>query len=330
MKNSARLALFGSLALLSAPASIAQSQLSDWFESPDRPRIFAARFDGPAQGWAAWQAYSAQIGGRLVSFTTPDEELFWRHTLGPGHAVVGLSRATAMDPFVWESGDALNWPPPWASNHPLSFGTSGYYESSASFASFLGYTAFFPVDQAIIEVDEIQDCDGNGIHDPVELLNGGTSVDSDNDGILDLCEIPGIAYCESTIPNSRGLIATVTAMGSNEVAANDLILRAADMPLTNFGFWMSSQTTASEVQFAGSNGTLCIGAPIVRLNQAPYVAFNTGLAGTAEIVIDLTNLTQMITVQPGETWNFQAWYRDFDSGMLTSNTTQAVSITFAP
>ena len=45
-------------------------------------------------------------------------------------------------------------------------------------------------------------------------------------------------------------------------------------------------------------------------------------------MIDLANFPPPINaVQVGETWNFQAWYRDFQL-VATSNFTNGVSITF--
>ncbi|MEZ6020927.1 MAG: hypothetical protein R3F17_12725 [Planctomycetota bacterium] len=35
-----------------------------------------------------------------------------------------------------------------------------------------------------------------------------------------------------------------------------------------------------------------------------------------------------VAVQAGETWNFQAWYRDFIGGQSVSNFTDAISIAF--
>ena len=49
---------------------------------------------------------------------------------------------------------------------------------------------------------------------------------------------------------------------------------------------------------------------------------------TFSIQVDLTAVPQptgTVAVQPGDTWNFQAWYRDLGG---TNNFTDAVSVTF--
>jgi hypothetical protein len=38
--------------------------------------------------------------------------------------------------------------------------------------------------------------------------------------------------------------------------------------------------------------------------------------------------TGLVSVQPGETWNFQLWYRDAIAGQTTSNFTDAVGVSF--
>ena len=57
---------------------------------------------------------------------------------------------------------------------------------------------------------------------------------------------------------------------------------------------------------------------------------SSGGAGTLVFPIDALALptpTGFVVAQPGETWNFQAWFRDSSPG-TTSNFTDAVSITF--
>ncbi len=49
---------------------------------------------------------------------------------------------------------------------------------------------------------------------------------------------------------------------------------------------------------------------------------------TFSIQLDLTSVptpTAFVAVQPGDTWNFQAWYRDAGG---TNNFTDAVAVTF--
>ena len=57
---------------------------------------------------------------------------------------------------------------------------------------------------------------------------------------------------------------------------------------------------------------------------------NSGSTGSFSLALDLTAMADPanpVAVQPGDTWNFQAWYRDANPGP-TSNFTDAVSVTF--
>ena len=73
-----------------------------------------------------------------------------------------------------------------------------------------------------------------------------------------------------------------------------------------------------------SNGFICLGGGIGSYNQPQ----NIGQGPSFSIQIDLTAVPQpanLVAVQPGETWNFQAWYRDIGN---TNNFTDAVSVQF--
>ncbi len=80
----------------------------------------------------------------------------------------------------------------------------------------------------------------------------------------------------------------------------------------------------------GSAGTLCLGGSIGRY-VGPGQVLNSGAAGAFELVLDLTQHptpTGLVAVQAGETWNFQAWYRDAVGGTPVSNFTSGRSIAF--
>ena len=73
-------------------------------------------------------------------------------------------------------------------------------------------------------------------------------------------------------------------------------------------------------------GNLCIFGTIGRFIAQ---AQNSGPSGTFSFTFDLTNLPPPLSgaVMFGETWNFQAWYRDFQL-VVTSNFTNAVTVDF--
>ena len=56
---------------------------------------------------------------------------------------------------------------------------------------------------------------------------------------------------------------------------------------------------------------------------------NSGVQGLISIDVDTNSmpLNPVVAIQPGETWNFQLWYRD-NNPQTTSNFTDAISIFF--
>ena len=116
----------------------------------------------------------------------------------------------------------------------------------------------------------------------------------------------GSIICTTT-PNSSGNLATLTATGSNAVAANDLTLNASGLPPQQFGIFVTSQTVAMS-----PTGNLCLGGMIGRFTQ-PSQVLMSGPNGEFALSLDLGAFPQgagFVPVAAGETWNFQAWHRD--------------------
>ena len=89
-----------------------------------------------------------------------------------------------------------------------------------------------------------------------------------------------------------------------------------------------SRTQASVPGFGGSQGVLCLGPPQVRFSRAGTGEIaQTTAQGTRALALDLTDLPQGQVFLPGESWNFQLWFRDQNPG-ATSNTTNGVRATF--
>jgi hypothetical protein len=130
-------------------------------------------------------------------------------------------------------------------------------------------------------------------------------------------------YCTSTA-NSTGSAATLTVSGSPVIDDDDLAFFAAPLPSNQFGYLLMSDVQADVPGFGGRQGTLCLGAPILRLVG---LAQGTGAGDFLHVQVHLADLPQGQVVLPGETWNFQLWYQDDNPGP-TSNTTSAVSMTF--
>ena len=86
------------------------------------------------------------------------------------------------------------------------------------------------------------------------------------------------------------------------------------------------------VAAGGSQGNLCLGGNIGRF-VGPGQVMDSGASGSFAMTVNLNampapTLSGTVAVQPGDTWNFQAWHRDSVGGMATSNFTDAVSVTF--
>lgn len=123
----------------------------------------------------------------------------------------------------------------------------------------------------------------------------------------------GDSYCAS-VPNSTGLAATITGVGSASIAANDLVMMANDVP-NSFGifFYGPNQIMAP----FNNGGFLCVGGMTTRTVAVVGMgntASRTFLPGTA--------------FSAGEVVNFQYWFRDAMVGPDGSNTTDGFSVCF--
>ena len=138
----------------------------------------------------------------------------------------------------------------------------------------------------------------------------------------------GARYC-TPVANSTGRPALMNLQGSALVADNNVTLTAEFLPPNQFGFFLGSMTQGFDQQPGGSQGNLCLDGQIARFDEPSEIA-NAGPSGTFSIPIDLTVIPGpmgLVSVMAGETWNFQAWYRDVNPGAV-SNFTDAISVTF--
>ncbi|MEM9802815.1 MAG: hypothetical protein AAGA20_20995 [Planctomycetota bacterium] len=139
----------------------------------------------------------------------------------------------------------------------------------------------------------------------------------------------GINYCNAA-PNSTGQTARMSATGSPVVAQNDVTIACDRMPVNAFAFFLTSQVQGFVMNPGGSAGNLCLGGQIGRF-VGPGQILSTGLAGMVSLDLDLSQLpspTGPIAVQPGDTWNFTAWFRDTGPSGATSNFGDGLSIDF--
>ena len=128
---------------------------------------------------------------------------------------------------------------------------------------------------------------------------------------------PPVAYC-TTSPNSVGQGATISSTGTASIASNDLALVASGCPPDVAGFFFHGPLEAS---IPSGNGVRCIGGQLVRL---PLGFCNA--QGTASRAFDAA----ASSIQPGETRDFQFYYRDFAGGGAYFNLSDGLRVTFCP
>jgi len=128
----------------------------------------------------------------------------------------------------------------------------------------------------------------------------------------------GTVYCTSQ-PNSTGARAELTGTGSLAVALNDLTFDVTSLPQGSFGYFVMSEVVARTAVFSGD---LCLGGQIARFSLSVQQA---DTLGAIQFSPDVNALPQGRVFVPGETWNFQYWYRDIGS---TANFSEAMAVTF--
>lgn len=131
------------------------------------------------------------------------------------------------------------------------------------------------------------------------------------------------SYCASNV-NSTGAVARLEVEGSTLPADRALLLRASGLPATQMAVMGVSQGELRMPLFRGSQGDLCISPPFARIDPKALVFAPDG---TASLDLDFDDLPSILLLQPGSTWRFQLWYRDFNPEP-TWNSTQGVAVRF--
>jgi len=137
------------------------------------------------------------------------------------------------------------------------------------------------------------------------------------------------SFCTPPQLNSSGWAADLTHLGDRTLVSNDVVLRATGVPPGSFGYFLCSRAFQAPVALPGSQGVLCLGAPVGRFNRPGEVRVANSSA-TIELAIDLTDLPQptgSASALPGESWHFQLWYRDANP-TSTSNLSSGLRLTF--
>jgi hypothetical protein len=132
-------------------------------------------------------------------------------------------------------------------------------------------------------------------------------------------------YCASTA-NSTGAPAQIHVVGSPLVSHQDLSLTASNLPSSQFGYFLCSQSPGLIVGPGGSQGNLCLGGVIGRFVTQVQMSGSDGTMGIDVNMAAMPDPAQAV-IQPGETWHFACWFRDLDP-TPTSNFTGGVSVQF--
>ncbi|MFT5049162.1 MAG: glucose/arabinose dehydrogenase [Chlamydiales bacterium] len=129
--------------------------------------------------------------------------------------------------------------------------------------------------------------------------------------------------------NSSGSGAHLDVLtGSNDVAADDLVIAISNMPPSTFGLIFKGRT---QIAPFFKDGLRCVGQVAGRFPIRQADSSGTLLEGPGMVDHFASHPSQSFHITPGTTWKFQGWYRNNAGPCGTgSNLTNGLSITFAP
>ncbi len=154
-------------------------------------------------------------------------------------------------------------------------------------------------------------------------LGGSSTIEAAIDDVVvaDLdcngCSISN--YCPVN-PNSTGFPGLISYFGTLTIANNDFGLYADQCPPQQFGIFFYGPNQAST---PFGNGYMCISGGVVR-----FPVKSTDVFGQVVLPIDFTSLPSGDQIDPGETVNFQFWYRDPQGGGAAFNLTNGLEVQF--
>jgi len=187
---------------------------------------------------------------------------------------------------------------------------------------FLGWMNAYNQTQirSIIETQWVTLDDTNG------NINDGTPHFGDIDGGFRQQGFPGLVvdcpdptnYCV-TSPNSSDPVGAIMSYGGdNRISANNFRLYAFGAPPNKSGIFFYGQ---NQINVAYGNGRRCVGSPSYRL---PLITSDA--IGDFQFSLDLDALPAGGQISPGQTWNFQVYFRDPAAGGAFFNSSDGLSV----
>jgi hypothetical protein len=137
------------------------------------------------------------------------------------------------------------------------------------------------------------------------------------------CTLP-TTYCTAN-PNSTGLGATISAIGSNSLAAANLTLRAVNVPTNTIGLFFYGN---NKTNTAFGNGVRCVNGTVYRLPTS-----TSGSSGVLSRALDFSAApvgSGPGRLVAGSVWHFQAWYRNPAGGGSGFNLSNALTLHVCP
>jgi hypothetical protein len=144
---------------------------------------------------------------------------------------------------------------------------------------------------------------------------------------------PPITYiCDPANANTTGQPANLLFQGNNDISQGPYLalLTTTQLPPNQFGYYLASRTPRVP-GLPVSNGRLCLQGDIARLigPGQPGVQ-NSGPNGVFQAAVNTANVptNPNRAILPGDTWYFQAWYRDQSATGPRSNFSNACCVPF--
>ncbi len=172
----------------------------------------------------------------------------------------------------------------------------------------------------------IDDFSGHGMLNAFgSFVARGWAMDLNEDLHNDDCQDVGLNYCGPATPNGTGMPAVIRGIGSADVSTGvPFVLEAMPVTSGTWGYALVSMTQDFVPMAGGGIGNLCLGGQVFRTGDAQTVI----TSGPLLIPIDIHGAIDPWPVVSGETWNFQVWFRDLAAGVVTSNMSDGLSVSF--